>query len=194
MELIMRTGTGISGKLLGGTGLALLLVTGPLPAVERPLMTAEWAQAMCTAWNGSETLTRGLFESDWAANDKQRGYKLLQLYRTDCPASPRVELRIGLRDGRAECVYGGVVSGAELDTDVDYVMHATTERWRQMGAGEYGPMRAMMFGRLKFAGPKLEAMGNMGPFGAFLKMTGEVPADPGLCPDGTVPHSAAPAS
>jgi putative sterol carrier protein len=60
-------------------------------------------------------------------------------------------------------------------------MHATTERWNEMGAGEYGPMKAMMFGRLKFTGPKVEAMGVMGPFGAFLRLPGKIPGDQ-ACP------------
>ena len=51
-----------------------------------------------------------------------------------------------------------------------------------MGAGDYGPMRAMMFGRLNFEGPKLEAMGNMGPFGGFLRLVGKVPGDWQSCP------------
>jgi len=42
-----------------------------------------------------------------------------------------------------------------------------------MGAGQYGPMKAMMFGRLHFSGPYGEAMGNMGPFGSFLLLAGK---------------------
>ncbi len=37
-----------------------------------------------------------------------------------------------------------------------------------MGAGKYGPMKGMMFRRLSFDGPKMEAMNNMGPFKSFL--------------------------
>ncbi len=65
--------------------------------------------------------------------------------------------------------------------DMDYVVYAKTMRWREMGAGEYGPMRAMMFGRLKFEGPKAEAMRVMGPFEQFLLMTGKVPSED-ACP------------
>ena len=61
-------------------------------------------------------------------------------------------------------------------------MWAETARWREMGAGDYGPMRAMMFGRLNFEGPKMEAMGNMGPFGGFLLLVGKVPGDWAACP------------
>jgi len=42
-------------------------------------------------------------------------------------------------------------------------------------------MKAMMFGRLKFTGPKLEAMGVMGPFEAFLRLPGKIPHDK-ACP------------
>jgi putative sterol carrier protein len=36
-------------------------------------------------------------------------------------------------------------------------------------------MRAMMFNRLQFDGPMLEAMRNMGPFESFLRLVGKVP-------------------
>ena len=49
-----------------------------------------------------------------------------------------------------------------------------------MGKGEYGPMKAMMLGRLGFDGPMLEAMGNMGPFANFLLLVGKVPSETGL--------------
>jgi putative sterol carrier protein len=45
-----------------------------------------------------------------------------------------------------------------------------------MGRGEYGPMRAMMMGRLQFSGPMMEAMGNMGPFESFPLLVGKVPS------------------
>jgi putative sterol carrier protein len=43
-------------------------------------------------------------------------------------------------------------------------------------------MRAMMFGRLHFDGPMMEAMGNMGPFASFLRLVGKVPGDTAACP------------
>jgi putative sterol carrier protein len=43
-------------------------------------------------------------------------------------------------------------------------------------------MRAMMLGRLNFEGPKMEAMGNMAPFGGFLLLVGKVPGDWAACP------------
>jgi putative sterol carrier protein len=60
-------------------------------------------------------------------------------------------------------------------------MTADTKRWTEMGKGEYGPMRAMMFGRLAFDGPMGEAMGNMGPFETFLTLVGKVPYDARTC-------------
>jgi putative sterol carrier protein len=150
-------------------------------AAAAPLMSEEWAKAACTAWNADATLTKDLFESGWAGNDKKRGYKALQVARKDCGSSPKVELRIAGKDGKALCVSGGK-SVDKLDLDVDYAMVADTKRWLEMGKGEYGPMRAMMFGRLSFDGPMGEAMGNMGPFESFLLLVGKVPGEPG-CPN-----------
>ena len=143
------------------------------------LMSGEWARAACEAWNADAVLPVKLHESGWAANNKKRGFKRL---RTDCPTSPPVELRIEPRDGRAQCVLGGKAQPPDLDTDVEYSMTAETRRWQEMGRGEYGPMRAMMFGRLSFDGPMGEAMGNMGPFESFLLLVGKVPGETGECP------------
>ena len=145
------------------------------------LMSEEWAKAACTAWNADATLTKDLHETGWAANDKKRGYKALQVARKDCKASPKVELRIAAKEGKAMCV-SGAKSAAALDLDVDYAMVADTRRWIEMGKGEYGPMRAMMFGRLSFDGPMGEAMGNMGPFESFLLLVGKVPGETAGCP------------
>ena len=136
-------------------------------------MSGEWGVAACAAWNQDPILTTELAKK-WIRNDKGRGYKVLQLYRSDCGDKPTAELRIALKDDKAECVYGGPVETASLDKAADYVMSATTERWKQMGAGEYGAMKAMMTGRLHFSGPYGEAMGNMGPFGSFLLLAGKV--------------------
>ncbi len=169
-----------SSRLLG---VALLASATLAPAAETPtLMSATWAESACDAWNGSGALTEELFASGWASNDKQRGHKVLQVYRSDCPDSPRVELRIAAQQALAQCVYGGLAQTAALDADVDYLMYAETARWQEMGAGEYGPMKAMFFQYLQFDGPYMEAMGNMGPFGAFLKLTGEVPSRSDACP------------
>jgi putative sterol carrier protein len=156
----------------------------PASAATKPvLMSADWGQLACDAWNADPVLTDKLVESGWIDNDGKRGFKVMQIYRTDCTDSPRVEMRIGKKDGKALCVYGGKVETAKLDSGMDYVMHATTARWGEMGRGDYGPMRAMMFGRLEFDGPKLEAMGNMGPFENFLLLTGKVASDTGSCPN-----------
>jgi putative sterol carrier protein len=42
-------------------------------------------------------------------------------------------------------------------------------------------MGAMTTGKLKFDGPKMEAMGVMGPFNAFLKLTGTIGGEKGAC-------------
>jgi putative sterol carrier protein len=145
-------------------------------------MAAAWAEAMCAAWNSDPNLTLKLVESEWIKNDAGRGYKTMQIYRGDCPKTPRIEMQVVLKDNKAQCTYGGAAKSAKLDGGADYLMWAETTRWREMGAGEYGPMRAMMFGHLNFEGPKMEAMGNMGPFESFLLLVGKVPGDWSACP------------
>lgn len=145
------------------------------------LFSNEWAAQACDLWNKDAALTTGLADK-WIKNDKQRGHKIIHLYRTDCGDSYKSEMRIALKDGKAMCVYGGGVQN-KLDYSVDYLMHGDTKRWIEMGAGEYGPMKAMVFGRLQFQGPKMEAMGVMGPFASFLQLTGKVPGtDTSSCP------------
>jgi putative sterol carrier protein len=161
------------------SALMLLLAAGFTCAAvaqdaEPAFMSGGWGQSACAAWNQDPILTTELARK-WIKNDKGRGYKVLQLYRSDCGDKPTAELRISLVDSKAHCTYGGPVETLKLDKGADYLMHATTERWKQMGAGEYGPMKAMMFGRLSFSGPMGEAMGNMGPFGSFLLLAGKVP-------------------
>jgi putative sterol carrier protein len=146
------------------------------------LMSPDWAKDACAAWNNDPVLTDKLVESGWAKNDNGRGFKAMQLYRSECADKPTAEMRIALKDGKAMCVYGGAVQTVEVDSSSDYIMKAETARWVEMGKGEYGPMRAMMLGRLGFEGPKMEAMGNMGPFENFLLLAGKVPSDAGSCP------------
>jgi len=145
------------------------------------MMGTEWAQEMCKAWSADPTLTGKLVESEWVKNDKARGYKAIQIYRTDCEGSPPIELRVSEKDGKAMCVYGGKAE-SKLDSSVDYLMWAETRRWIEMGKGEYGPMWAMISGRLNFDGPMIEAMGNMGPFRSFLLLVGKVPGEVAACP------------
>ena len=146
-----------------------------------PLMSPEWAAQACQAFNANSILTNGLGEK-WIKNDGGRGYKVIHLYRDDCGEKTKVQMTI-VPDGtnKARCSYGGKVVNPTLDEARDYKMWATTQRWREMGAGEYGPMRAMMFNRLRFEGPKAEAMGVMGPFEQFLLLPGKVPGSD-ACP------------
>ena len=160
--------------------LAALAVLASTAHAAAPMMSVEWTAQACDAWNKDALLTNGLAEK-WIKNDKGRDYKIIHLYLTDCREATQTELKIEARDGKAMCVYGGAVQNPKMDYAADYTMHATTERWNEMGAGEYGPMKAMMFGRLKFAGPKVEAMSVMGPFEAFLRLPGKIPGDQ-ACP------------
>ena len=162
----------------------MLLALGPATAaVAAPvMMSGDWGKEACEAWNKDPVLTDKLVESGWVRNDKGRGFKVMQVYRTDCGDKSTAELRVALKDGKATCVFGGAAETAKLDAGADYVMKAETSRWIEMGKGEYGPMRAMMLGRLGFSGPMVEAMGNMAPFENFLLLVGKVPADATACP------------
>ena len=162
---------------------SLAAISLAAPVLAAPvMMTADWGRDACAAWNKDPVLTDKLVESGWIKNDKGRGFKVMQVYRSDCGDKPTVELRVALKDGKAMCVYGGATETAKLDDGADYVMKAETARWVEMGKGEYGPMAAMMFGRLGFDGPMMEAMGNMGPFENFLLLVGKVPSETGSCP------------
>lgn len=166
-----------------GIAVAVLMSTSSASAqTPASAMSAPWAESMCQAWNADATLTAKLVESEWIKNDAGRGFKAMQIYRADCPKSVRIELQVVLKDNKAQCTYGGSAKTAKLDGGADYLMWAETSRWREMGSGEYGPMRAMMFGRLNFEGPMMEAMNNMGPFESFLLLVGKVPGDWAVCP------------
>ena len=162
---------------------SLIAIGIAAPAWAAPtMMSADWGKAACEAWNKDPVLTDKLVESGWMANDKSRGYKIMQVYRTDCGDKPTAELRVALKDVKAMCVYGGAPQADKLDSGADYVMMAETGRWIEMGRGDYGPMRAMFMQRLGFDGPKLEAMGNMGPFENFLLLVGKVASETKACP------------
>jgi putative sterol carrier protein len=167
-------------KFLSLTIAAAVLAAAGSAHAATPLMSTEWTAQACDAWNKEATLTTGL-AGDWIKNDKGRGHKIIQMYRTDCGDAYKTEMKIALKDGKAQCVYGGKAQST-LDLSADYLMHAETKRWIEMGNGEYGPMKGMMFGRLKFSGPKMEAMSVMGPFEAFLLLVGKVPGDTAACP------------
>lgn len=160
-----------------------LLVLSPLVThAQTAMMSAGWAEGMCEAWNAEPGLTANL--DGWIENDKDRGYKLMRIYRRDCPESPRIEMKVAKTDAGVVCVESGWATDEEL-TGADYVMFADTNRWQEMGAGLFGPMKGMMTGRLKFQGPKFEAMRNMGPFSNFLLLVGKVPGSTDTCPEMT---------
>ena len=162
---------------------ALFAAVLSAPVAAAPmLMSGDWAKDACDAWNKDPVLTDKLVESGWVKNDAGRGFKVMEVYRSDCGNTPTAELRVALKDNKAMCVYGGAPETAKLDSGADYVMKAETARWVEMGKGEYGPMKAMMLGRLGFDGPMMEAMGNMGPFANFLLLVGKVPGDTTSCP------------
>jgi putative sterol carrier protein len=169
-------------KLAPLAGRAAVALAGSAAAAP-VVMSADWAQEACAAWDRDPVLTGRLVETGWVKNDKVRGFKAMQVYRSDCGDNPTAELRVSLKEGKALCTYGGAPQVAELDSSADYVMKAETARWVEMGKGDYGPMAAMMFGRLGFDGPMLEAMGNVGPFESFLLLVGKVPSDTAACPD-----------
>src|SRR5512143_1065360 len=97
------------------------------------MMSADWAKDACAAWNMDPVLTQKLVDSGWVKNDKGRGYKIMQVYRTDCGDKPTAEMRVALKDGKAACVYGGAPQAASPDSGADYVMKAKTVRWVEMG-------------------------------------------------------------
>jgi putative sterol carrier protein len=168
--------------LIATTALAVLLATTTLFAGPVPFMSGDWAAATCEAWNANPVLTDELAESGWAANESGKGYKIMRIHRNDCPDAPKVDMKVQLKDGKATCTSGGWASDEELSKKHDYAMWAETDRWQEMGRGDYGAMKAMLTGRLKFDGPKGEAMSNMGPFGAFLLLVDDVEADASTCP------------
>lgn len=170
-------------RILAVNSALLLLGSASLQAAD-VFMDATWAEEMCEQWNKTAELTDGLAGEDWVENDADRGYKVIHLYRTNCGDETKVELELVSKDGKAMCNYGGAVKHAELNYDVDYLMHAKDEEWVCMGAGSWGcgAMGAMMTGKLKFDGPKGEAMGVIGPFDAFLVATGKMQGVMKDCP------------
>ena len=171
--------------------LAVLLITTS-PVLADVYMDAAWAQKACDAWNKNATLTKqlaGMSSDDdegynWVANNNGRGYKLIQMYRTDCGVKSKIQLTIQEKDGKAMCTQAGKPDGKNMIAKYDYLMHATDANWECMGKASFGcgAMGAMMSGKLKFTGPKGEAMRVMGPFGAFLKVAGAIAGDKESCP------------
>jgi len=106
------------------------------------------------------------------------------MYRSSCGAPTKVQLTIADKGGKAMCIYGGKPDGKKMNMDVDYLMHASDKDWACMGKGSWGcgAMGAMMSGKLKFSGPKMEAMKVMAPFEGFLKLAGTIPGNKAACP------------
>ena len=157
--------------------LIIALAITSLPAVaSAEFMDSNWAKKACGMWNANATLTGKLGGDEWAANNGGRGYKLIQIYRTDCGTGSKVQLTIEDKGGKAMCTYGGKPDGKKVNSDFDYVMHASDKNWTCIGNGESfcGPKMAMGTGKLKFSGPKMEAMSVLGPFEQFLLLTGKV--------------------
>ncbi len=153
------------------------VVFAGLSFAEPVFMDGEWAKEFCKVWNNTPELVDKLGKSEsWTKVPVRK----LFLYRRDCGSGKVVQLTIKNENGKAVCVYGGWKKDEK--TDNDFMMWADTKRWLEMGRGEYGPMRAMLFGRLKFDGPRFVAMRNMGPFEAFLKAIDEVKSDTTKCP------------
>ena len=162
--------------------LSLGLSTSPLMAAD--FMDVVWAKQACNAWNKTSILTTQLAEmpSDmfgdgykWIKSNAGRGYKMIQIYRdrNGCGSKKAIQLTISDKGGKAMCTYGGKPDGKKMNYSVDYVMHATDANWTCMGS--------MMAGKLKFQGPKMEAMKVMDPFAAFLRLTGKVPGTKAAC-------------
>lgn len=162
---------------------AALMASSFAASAASVFMSEDWAAEACDAWNADSELSAGL-GGDWIGNDADRGYKVIHIYRMDCKDSPRVELTIVADGENAKCSYGGAVKHEKLNADVDYLMYAEDDDWKCMGEGSWGcgPMGAMATGKLKFDGPKGEAMSVMGPFEGFLLLTGKVPSDRASCP------------
>ncbi len=125
-------------------------VLGTAVAAEPVLMSAEWAKQACEAWNADSTLTEGL--EKWIENDKGRGFKVIEMYRTDCPDSPRVELRFNKKDSKAMCGYGGAVETKNLDVGADGRVRAVqgddvrpleVRRPKDGGDGQHGAFRGL---------------------------------------------------
>jgi len=187
-------------KMIKKLGLitTLALFVAPV-ALATTYMDATWANKACVAWNASPILTQQLMETEagieleedddsegysWVKNNANRGYKIVQMYRTACGAKTKIQLVIQEKNGKAMCTSSGKPDGKVMDFSVDYLMHATDANWECMGRGSFGcgVMGAMMSGKLKFQGPKFEVIRVMSPFESFLKVAGRTAGDKNTCP------------
>ncbi|MFN7065241.1 MAG: SCP2 sterol-binding domain-containing protein [Aquificaceae bacterium] len=157
--------------------LLLMLSISGISMATPIFMDGDYAKALCDAWNKTPQLVDQLGKSEsWIALPERKIF----IYREDCGDKKQVQLTIKNEGGKAQCVYGG--PARDNRGKEDFLMYAETQRWLEMGRKEYGPMRAMMFGRLKFEGPRGVAMRNMGPFEVFLDMVDNPPHDASKCP------------
>jgi len=155
-----------------------LFASAAIAADSAVMLSEPWGQAACEAWNADAVLSEGLFESGWVTNHKNnRGFRIIEIYRSDCPNSPHIQLKLVPQGKRAECA----ASGPMFDKEWDFLMYAKTADWVAMGKGEVGPMGGMMTGKLKFDGSMWEAMQNMGPFKNFLLLFGKIPTSVDAC-------------
>jgi putative sterol carrier protein len=155
--------------------LSLALVGSAMSA--NVFMGPEYAKELCEVWNKTPRLTEELGKSEsWISVPERKIF----LYREDCSPDKQIQLTIKNEENKALCVYGGPAKDKRGKDD--FLMYAETKRWEEMGKGAYGPMKAMMLGRLKFGGPKGVAMKNMGPFEAFLTALGKPSYDASKCP------------
>jgi hypothetical protein len=106
-------------SMIFATTLAAIAFAAPTLAAP-VMMSVDWAREACEAWNKDPVLTDKLVESGWVKNDKGRGFKVMQVYRSNCGDKPTAELRVSLKDGKAMCVYGGAPETAKLDSGADY--------------------------------------------------------------------------
>jgi putative sterol carrier protein len=165
--------------------LGIIIVFTPL-ANAMDFMDASWAKKVCNKWNGNTMLNNQLAGA-WIANNAGRGYKLIQMYRTECGASSKIQLTIRNKGGQAICTYGGYPNNKGLNRAVDYVLHAKDKHWVCMGEGKFGcgAIGAMKTGKLQFSGPQAEMKQVIAPFSAFLSLVGQTSGSKGVdhCPN-----------
>ena len=164
--------------------LGIIIVFTPL-ANAMDFMDAGWAKKVCNKWNTNNILSQQLAGS-WIANDAARGYKLIQMYRTECGASSKIQLTIQSKGGRALCTYGGYPNNKRFNVSVDYLLHAKDKHWICMGEGKFGcgAMGAIKTGKLKFKGSQVEMKQVIEPFSTFLNLVGQISGNRGIdhCP------------
>jgi len=57
------------------------------------MMSADWGKEACSL-EPRPVLTDKLVETGWIKNDKGRGFKVMQVFRTDCGDKATAELRV----------------------------------------------------------------------------------------------------